>query len=78
MGGNAYASMQHRFADKLSYIQSPIRRNPARMDCGVFWFRQNLSIFAVNLPEKFHTVALARLFFVRARFFVPFFNQKET
>ena len=29
--------------------------------------------FAVNLPEKFHTAALARLFFVRARFFVPFF-----
>ena len=38
-----------------------------------FWFRQSLSIFAVNLPEKFHTAALARLFFVRARFFVPFF-----
>ena len=26
-----------------------------------------------NLPEKFYTAALARLFFVRARFFVPFF-----
>jgi len=38
MGGNAYASMQHRSADKLLYIQSPIRRNPARMDCGVFGF----------------------------------------
>lgn len=24
MGGNAYASMQHRSADKLLYIQSPI------------------------------------------------------
>ena len=32
MGGNAYASMQHRSADKLLYIQSPIRRSPARMD----------------------------------------------
>ncbi len=52
MGGNAYASMQHRSADKLLYIQSPIRRSPARMDCGVFGFRQSLSIFAVNLPEK--------------------------
>ena len=30
MGGNAYASMQHRSADKLLYIQSPIRRSPAR------------------------------------------------
>ena len=38
MGGNAYASMQHRSADKLLYIQSPIRRSPARMDCGVFGF----------------------------------------
>lgn len=38
MGGNAYASMQHRSADKLLYIQSPIRRNPTRMDCGVFGF----------------------------------------
>jgi len=38
MGGNAYASMQHRPADKLLYIQSPIRRSPARMDCGVFGF----------------------------------------
>lgn len=35
---NAYASMQHRSADKLLYIQSPIRRSPARMDCGVFGF----------------------------------------
>ncbi len=31
-----------------------------------------------NFPEKFHTAALARLFFVRARFLYPFFNQKET
>ena len=38
-----------------------------------FWFRQSLSIFAVNLPEKFHTAALARLFCVRARIFVPLF-----
>ena len=73
MGGNAYASMQHRSADKLLYIQSPIRRSPARMDCGAFWFRQSLSIFAVNLPEKFHTAALARLFFVRRAFLYPFF-----
>ena len=59
--------------DKLLYIQSPIRRSPALYGLRRFWFRQSLSIFAVSLPEKFHTAALARLFFVRARFFVPFF-----
>lgn len=34
--------------------------------------------FRYQPPGKFHTAALARLFFVRARFFVPFFNQKKT
>lgn len=42
-----------------------------------FWFRQSLSIFAVSLPEKFHTAALARLFFVRARFLYPFLIRKR-
>ena len=36
IGGNRYATFLQM--NKLLYIQSPIRRNPARMDCGVFGF----------------------------------------
>ena len=51
MGGNAYASMQHRSADKLLYIQSPIRRSPARMDCGVFGF-DKVWAFSLSTSRK--------------------------
>ena len=78
MGGNAYASMQHRSADKLLYIQSPIRRSPARMDCGVFGF-DKVRAFSLSASRRNFILLLWRACSLYGRAFLyPFFNQKET
>ena len=78
MGGNAYASMQHRFADILLYIQSPIRRSPARMDCGVFGF-DKVWTFSLSTSRKNFILLLWRACSLYGRAFLyPFFDRKET